>query len=378
MNLYPVLLISGLLALAGAALLMALGKSKRVARETEAGLEVLRSLRWKEFAGFATQLLADRGFKVSETQRTPGDGSADFTVEKLGIPHLLQVKHGGAYHVSEGAVRTLITMLAAHGAKGGILVTSGRFDAAAHQAARGHSVALIDGGELWTQLRERLPVQLRAEASERADDVEKADRKRSLLVGLAGVAMIGLGAAMWWMDDSIADSADATTTTTSTAAAPAPARKPVPPPQAPLTNAEPMAAEPTPETASSPPASTPAASTPSTAPATSPAPSSPASPAPAPNSGRNVEPTESELAVQRELAAAEVVLVDGVASASWPSRSTLLITLRQADPPNRAEILDAICSKVTARDGLRYTRMQVTSFGKAPNDASAVRWYQCR
>jgi hypothetical protein len=67
-----------------------------------------------------------------------------------------------------------------------------------------------------------------------------------------------------------------------------------------------------------------------------------------------------------------------VASASWSSASTLVVALRgPLDEERRGAILREICSRVVARDALRFTRLQVEVLGDA-TPAAAPRWFACR
>ena len=197
MSLPIVILALGLLGLAvSMGLGMAAGRG-RAAREIASGLDVVRTMRWKDFSGYVVRSLEHRGFKIADTQRKPGEDGIDYILERLGRKHLLQIKHGGAYHVAAVPVRRMITQLAAHDAAGGILVTSGAFDPGARDAARGQNITLVDGEALWAQLKDMLPTNLVSESLARADDVERQRRGRtnraaalSALLTLAGAGWV--------------------------------------------------------------------------------------------------------------------------------------------------------------------------------------------
>jgi hypothetical protein len=324
---------------------------QRGAREAQAGLEVLRSLRWKEFANFVAQSFAARGYTVATTQRGPGEDGADLVLARGAERVLLQVKHGGSYHVGGGPVRALATMLTAQQAQAGVIATSGGFDAEASEAARGQSVTLLAGEPLWTAVRDLLPQSMMAEAQDRAEALATTARTRLVAMGAIGAALTLAGAGLWLLmrmegGEPPAPDIAAPTPTADALATPAPP------------SSAPAAATPPPSTAAAPP---------STAPAT---PAVPAQGAPA--------ATGEDIAQQRDFAAAEALLVNGVASASWSSTSTLVVALRgPLEEERRVEILREVCTRVIARDALRFTRLQVEMIGAA-GEAAAPRWYPCR
>lgn len=330
MSFYLLPLVIGAVLL-GAAFAMRLSAARRRGElEVAAGLEVLRTLRWKEFAQYVTQSFEARGYRAETGQRRPGEDGVDIVLTRSGERLLLQVKHGGSYLVGGGPVRTLAGMLAAHGANAGVIATSGAFDAAALDAARERQVTLLAGEPLWNGLRGLLPDSLVAEVDERAGETAGRAQSKLNVLAIAGAAMAVLGAGLWGLAAMEArdEPVDAPIATTPAAAADVPG------------------------------ASAGAAAT-----AAPPA-----------------EPSAAELAQQRDFAAAETLLVNSVASAAWSSSSTLEVTLRgPLEDARRAEILRDVCARVTARDALRFTRLQVETIGLAAGDpAAATRWYPCR
>jgi hypothetical protein len=329
-----------LLPLGLGALLLAIAAAQRIAqdrrqaeREAQAGLEVLRTLRWKEFAHFVAQSYEARGWKVSASQRQPGEEGPDLVLLRGDERLLLQVKHGGSYHVGAPPVRALAAMLPHLQAQSGAIATSGAFDAEAIAAAKDLPISLLAGGELWTALRGLLPPPLVAEADERATALGKQARSRLGVLAIAGAACCLLGAVLWTLQRFDQPAADE----------PLPVAR-----QAPAT---------TPADRAPPASAAPTATTPS---------------APA------AEPTAAELAQQREFAAAEALLVAGVASANWSTSSTLVIRLRAPmDEAQRTATLREVCARITAREALRFTRLQVETLG-ATDDAGTPRWFPCR
>lgn len=332
----------GLALLIAAFMLRLAHDRRRVAREAQAGLEVLRSLRWKEFANLVAQSFEGRGYSIVDSQRPPGEDGADRILARGNERVLLQIKQGGSYHVGAGPVRALLSMLAAQQAQAGVIATSGAFDAEANEAARGQAVTLLAGESLWAAVRNLLPQALFAEAQERAVVLENAARTRLVTLAAVGAALTLAGAGLWLLlrleggEPATGDIATPAASTPAVATAPAAPATPV-----------------------SPPAPAPAAATePATAPVA------------APSDGADV-------AQQRDFAAAETLLVQGVASARWSSTSTLVVALRgPLEEQQRGEILREICERVVARDALRFTRLQVEVIGDAAG--SSPRWYPCR
>lgn len=338
MTLAYALLGIGLVGIAVSAILGWLAHQKRTQLEMACGFEALRTLSWKEFAGYVVRAFEQRDFHRVAEQRKPGDDGVDHLLERQGQRHLLQIKHGGAYAVSAAPVRRMLSMLGVNNAIGGILATSGRFDAAAREAAKRQPIVLLDGEPLWAQLRPLLPASVLADVESRLDRATGKTRMQMLSVaalaivfGLAGAGLLAFRSAT---------------------------------------------APPVRTTAQSQPAE-PAAAAPAEA-ATVPVPS--ASPAPAIDARVTPRPraTDEELAVQRELAAAEAVRVPGVVSVNWPTRSTMLVAISGGDEDKRAGIVTKVCESLMQREDLRFTRLQVHDYAVEGDAQANVRWHQCR
>jgi hypothetical protein len=342
MNLFLLPLGLGILLLAVAAARRVAIDRRRPEHEAAAGLEVLRTLRWKEFAHFVSQSFEARGYAASTPERQPGIEGPDVVLLRGEERVLLQVKHGGSYHVGAGPVRALGALVAREKAQGGVIATSGGFDADAAEAAKGQPLTLLGGMALWGELRGLLPQAMVADADERALGLARQARSKITVLAIAGAALVLLGAGLWTLDALERRGA---------------ARE-----ETPVRSAQPA-----------PPAATPAAAPAAPAPAREaavPPTAEPATPA--------AEPTAAELAQQREFAAAETLLVPGVASASWSTPSTLAVALRgPLEEARRAEILRDICARVVAREALRFTRLQVEMLGE-PDAAAGPRWFPCR
>lgn len=332
-----ILLVLGLAVLGVVGALIANLRRSQRAREVQAGLEVLRTLRWKEFTQHVQQTFEKRSFHPEATPRKPGEDGVDLVLVRAGQRHLLQVKHGGAYHVGAAPVRRLASMLETHGATGGILVTSGGFDDEARAAAQGQPVTLLDGDALWTQLQDVLPSALIDEAAARAAEGQVRERSRLNLGLVAGGALAVLGGALFAFDRLSAGRVDDD--------GPAPAR-----------TAEAVAP------AAAAPAAPAAPGTGSAAPSVAPAPAL----------------SEAQMAQHRDFAAASALLVDGVLSATWPSKSTLQISVRAGSDAERDAIVAKLCAELTRREHLRFTRLQVQDLSANGEVQGGVRWRQCQ
>jgi hypothetical protein len=330
MSLGLVMLFAGVATLATGIVMYALSLRGRDAARTAAGLEVLQPLRWKEFAHLVTQSFESRGFRIDDLQKRPGEDGVDYTLLRGNERHLLLIKHGGAYRVGPGPVRGLLSILPTHQAQGGILVTSGRFDTAATEAARGQPVTLVDGATLWNQLEPLLPTAMLDEADRSTTAALTRAAGRARTIGLLGIVVILAGGLFDFLgrDPPADDAGDIV------AAAPAPAP----------------------------------ATAPGNSPTTQAATTTPVA--------RAAELSEAELEQQRNFAAAEVLLVPGVASSRWESQSTLEVAVLAAAEEERARIIDQVCARLLQREALRYSRLKLITFG-APAGTPPF-WHQCR
>lgn len=137
--------------LAGA-LVSAIGRQKRrgllsdVATSTDGA--ALRSMSWRDFELLVAEAFRRRGYVVTETGGGGADGGIDLQLTRDGETFLVQCKHWKAYKVSVNIVRELYGVMAAKGAAGGFVVTSGVFTSEARSFAQGCNIELIDGAAL--------------------------------------------------------------------------------------------------------------------------------------------------------------------------------------------------------------------------------------
>ena len=108
----------------------------------------LRSMSWQDFELLVGEAFRLRGYAVAETGGGGADGGIDVELRRGKELFLVQCKQWRAYKVSVTVVRELYGVMAARGAAGGFVVTSGAFTADAEAFARGRNIELIDGSTL--------------------------------------------------------------------------------------------------------------------------------------------------------------------------------------------------------------------------------------
>lgn len=134
------------------ALFSALGRWKRgqlfsaVEQSDSAG--ALNEMSWHEFEMLVGEAFRRRGYAVIETGGGGADGGIDLVLRKDGEKFLVQCKQWKAYKVGVTTVRELYGVMAAGGAVGGFVVTSGVFTQEAKFFAEGRNIDLIGGSEL--------------------------------------------------------------------------------------------------------------------------------------------------------------------------------------------------------------------------------------
>lgn len=103
---------------------------------------------WREFELLVGEAFRLDGYRVVETGGAGADGGVDLELHKGGETFLVQCKQWRAYKVGVEVVRELYGAMAARGAAGGFVVTSGRFTGEARAFVGGRNVELVDGGRL--------------------------------------------------------------------------------------------------------------------------------------------------------------------------------------------------------------------------------------
>jgi restriction system protein len=95
-----------------------------------------------------------QGYQVFETGGGGADGGVDLVLRKGGEKFLVQCKQWKALKVGVTIVRELYGVMAANGAVGGFVVTSGNFTEEAKSFASGRNVSLIDGPVLFKMIKQ--------------------------------------------------------------------------------------------------------------------------------------------------------------------------------------------------------------------------------
>lgn len=155
-----------LLCLAGAAM-SALRRNKRqglVAQVNDSTCATaLDAMTWSEFELLVGESFRQQGYKVMELGGNGPDGGVDLILLRGAEKFFLQCKQWKAYKVGVDVVRELYGVMAAKGAAGGFVVTSGQFTSDAKAFASGRNVQLIDGPMLLVRLKQ---AKITASASE--------------------------------------------------------------------------------------------------------------------------------------------------------------------------------------------------------------------
>ena len=118
------------------------------------GADALDGMTWQEFELLVGEAFKLQGFRVAETGGGGADGGVDLVLTKGGEKFLVQCKQWKAYKVGVDVARELYGVMAARGATGGFVVTSGAFSADAQEFAQGRNVRLIDGAKLFGLIRQ--------------------------------------------------------------------------------------------------------------------------------------------------------------------------------------------------------------------------------
>lgn len=109
--------------------------------------DALNDMSWRQFEALVGEVFRRRGYTVTETA-SGADGGIDLVLKKQGEIFLVQCKQWKAYKVGVTTVRELYGVMAARGATGGFVVTSGIFTEEARAFAAGRNIELMDGKAL--------------------------------------------------------------------------------------------------------------------------------------------------------------------------------------------------------------------------------------
>lgn len=320
------LLVFVVLGLAATAWLRRTPSSPTDAQAAERGAGQLGLLRWRDFTRLVLQAMHGRGYRTVVEDGMPADGiptdGGDIVLERNGERTLLSVKYGSASLVGAQALLGLGGSATLRGTQKVIVVTPGRFDEEAIRLARQQDIELIDGQDLWPEVRPYVarPVQ-DASASPAAVEMPVPANPRTLGIAWGGAAAV---AAVTWM------------------------------------LAQGMQPAPTVQAAATAPLATPAAET-----------ATPTATAPAIEDA-NIVPTDpAALERRRKETANAISTLFGVDRAFWSTQSTLLVYLSTdvADPSSE------LCPLLERYPELAASRVQM----QPPQGSTRpVRFKQCR
>ena len=114
----------------------------------------LDGMSWREFEMLVAEAYRMQGYRVTETGGGGPDGGIDLALSKGNEKFFVQCKQWKAYKVGVDVVRELYGVMAAKGATGGFVVTSGRFTDDAKAFAAGRNVQLVDGPQLFALIKQ--------------------------------------------------------------------------------------------------------------------------------------------------------------------------------------------------------------------------------
>ena len=283
----------------------------------------LAQLRWSEFVRLVLKAMGARGYRALAEPGLPGDGipgeGGDILLARGDERVLLSCKYAQAKALGADSVMGLSSAAALRGATEVVLVTPGHFDPEAIRLARQQRIELIDGEDLWPEVRPYVSLPDVATATPPAPT-----GSRSLLLAWLGAA--AAGGLVWFalqaMQTPQAGAVEATV------AAPT------------ATKREPVAA-------------------PSATPTDTPAPA-------------QAIPTDpEELARRRAVVVERVGGLPGVERALWASQSTLVLLLSSetTDP------VEPLCRLLRQYPELAASRLQMQA---PPGSLRPVRYRQCQ
>ncbi len=114
----------------------------------------LDGISWREFEMLVGEAFRLQGYQVLETGGAGADGGVDLVLSKRTEKFFVQCKQWKSFKVGVEVVRELYGVMAAKGAAGGFVVTSGRFTEEATRFASGRNLKLIDGPLLHGLIRQ--------------------------------------------------------------------------------------------------------------------------------------------------------------------------------------------------------------------------------
>lgn len=216
------LLVFVVLGLAATAWLRRTPSSPTDAQAAERGAGQLGLLRWRDFTRLVLQAMHGRGYRTVVEDGMPADGiptdGGDIVLERNGERTLLSVKYGSASVVGAQALLGLGGSATLRGTQKVIVVTPGRFDEEAIRLARQQDIELIDGQDLWPEVRPYV-ARPAADANATPAPVEKPVSGNPKTLGIAWGGAAAAAAVAWMIAQGLQPAtADATTAATDTTA----------------------------------------------------------------------------------------------------------------------------------------------------------------
>ena len=302
-----------------------LGAFRTERDEAKAGIVLLCAMRWNEYSRLISEMLKDRGMQPAGADRVPGKDGIDLLFARGTARYLVQCRNGANQTVTASAVGQLHSLVQVNEADGAIIVSCAAAEPEAAKLARDRRIEIIAGPELWAHVKPWVAHDQRIDAETVA---QVAKRQRLLASSL--ISLVAAVAAF----------------TLVSLRAPEIAAPPAQPQAADVSKApRPAAAQPQSSVPTLPDASL----------------------------------TEQQLASRRASAILEVRNLAPVTSATWSTRSTLQVGLRDAPGDDAlAVVVEDICRSLLQYEELRYTRLQLDVPAGTQGQPAQVRWRQCR
>ena len=136
--------------------------------------DVLDGMSWQEFELLVGEAFRLQGYEVAEIGGGGPDGGVDLVLRKDREKFLVQCKQWKAFKVGVQVVRELYGVMAAKGAAGGFVVTSGSFTDEAIAFASGRNVRLVDGPKLFGLIQQAKAAKGQGDTTRRSTSQPKA------------------------------------------------------------------------------------------------------------------------------------------------------------------------------------------------------------
>lgn len=139
-----------------------------VANARESG-QTIEGISWLEFELLVGETFRRKGFTVVEKGGSGPDGGVDLVLHLGTDKYLVQCKQWKAINVGVTVIREFFGVMAAEGAAGGFVVTSGRYTSEAKAFAEGRNIQLVDGDLLKRWISTRNTAESKGASNSNAD-----------------------------------------------------------------------------------------------------------------------------------------------------------------------------------------------------------------